>query len=142
MTPETEVVLDLEPSIKVEIDLDLPLIHREITLNELPSDETRAVQVSIDPLFFETPPPGKAPLASVLVTFDSGIEVQLTPETPTATAQLVVPFLVRIMLRDGEQKDFSYGYSVTFHFADASSEDAGPFSGMGNVEITPGDSPS
>ena len=137
LVPESALLFDLEPSMDLEIELDLPRVHREITFNEVLSEQTRLVRVSIDPAFFEMPPAGMPALTSVKVDFESGESVELTKDTLQIDVGLVVPFLVRLMLRSGEEKDFSYGYQVTCTFADGTSVVSAPLVGMGNLEIIP-----
>ena len=138
LEPASAMITSLTPSLVYEVLPDMLQLHKNITFNELPSDRQRDVEVTIDSLYFEImQSSGDAMLRSVCVEFDSGEQVELTSESPTAVVALPVPFLVRLLLGSGEEEDFTYNYTVTYHFSDDSVDETGPFEGVGNLEVMP-----
>jgi hypothetical protein len=132
--PSDFVLLELEPAMTVSILPDLSTLFSQLTVNEGYHSDTFTTEVAIEPLFFDFVPEGATPLTGVRVEFGSGAQVELSPALPSATVELRMPLLPRLMNSPDAQ---SYQYKVTNLHAEGPGLSADWRQGSGNLFVIP-----
>jgi hypothetical protein len=126
----------LTPLLETAIDVDFERLWALITTNQGFVNRTFDVRVSIEPQFFSATPAGMQPLTSVLVIFDSFVEVELSPEQTELTVPLRMP-LLPVLLNQVEAAQ-TYRYRIINQHADGPGASSEQFiEGSGDLQVVP-----
>jgi hypothetical protein len=133
-TPDA-AVSDIEPVLSSAIEADLASLYRMLFVNAGYTSDTFSIHVSINPVYFDPPSGGEAPLTGVRIEFpDSGVAVILDASEPQADVQLRIPLLARILQDPNAQQ---YSYEVVNLHGDAEGARARVEKFEGDLEVQP-----
>ncbi|MEM8806321.1 MAG: hypothetical protein AAGF01_09880 [Cyanobacteria bacterium P01_G01_bin.38] len=135
ITPADAKVQTFEPVLttRIQVQTSDPELWSKFIVNQGYTAETFRVSVAIAPVYFETTPPGMAPLTGVHVEFDSGAAITLTPEALSQDVELRIPLLPRLM-NDINAKQ--YYYQITnLHGEEIGAETDWSFSDQGELPL-------
>jgi hypothetical protein len=135
VTPSNTPVTAIAPLLETTIDVDYAQLWSLITVNQGFVKRTFDVQVSIQPQFFSTTPPGMEPLTSVVVEFDSFVVVALTPEHTMLTVPLRMP-LLPVLLNQLEAAQ-TYRFRVINQHASGPGAVSDWTAGSGDLQVVP-----
>lgn len=135
LEPEGQSTAGLVPLLDTSTVPDVLAILSQTTVVQGYSDRDFQIELAIDPLFFQSTPPGQVPLTAVEVAFRTLEEpVRLTAAEPSLQVTLPMPLLLFITNADSAQH---YSYSVTDLHGDTRGASTPFTAGSGNLEVVP-----